>query len=284
MIFKILSRCSPGYGSLINYILKEGKGANDKKPEPYLHNFRGSTVNQWIRELYINEAFRKQERKGQVYFYHAILSFNSLDSDKISKEMLTDITAKFIELRGREGMYLSAIHQDTGHTHIHCLISALEYRKGKAFRMTKGEMQELKIQLQEYQKEKYPLLENSLPNHGACKEYLSQKEYGVKTKNSKAYIKAELSQKVNDAFKQANNQKHFLELLQESGLHHYERGGKAYGITLDDKNYRFSSLGVDMKKFNALGKDLSEEERTLEEIKEIRQKINLEFNGREINY
>lgn len=275
MILKILSRHSLTYGGLINYILKEEKGINNERPEPYLHNFRGKTAKEWIRELYINEAFRQQGRKNQVYFYHAILSFNRLDSDKISKKILADITAKFIELRGREGQYLAASHGDREHAHIHFLISALEYRSGKTFRMTKAEMQELKIKLQEYQKEKYPELENSLPQHGSGKEYLSPNEYNAKTKGSK-YLKSELSQQVKEALSQATSQQHFLELLQERGLHHYERGGRAYGITVDDKNYRFSSLGVDMEQLTTLEQDLSEEEKALEEIKSMRETLAME--------
>ena len=271
MIVKILSRHSPSYAGLIRYILKEGKGGENERPEPYLHNFRGHTEKEWVRELCINEAFRKQQRKGQVYFYHTILSFNGLDSNKITKGMLQDITKKFIELRGKDAMYIAAQHRDREHTHIHLLVSGLSYRTGKASRITRKELQELKITLQSYQQEKYPELENSVPNHGAGREYLSQKEYGAKSKNSKRYLKAELSQKVNDALIQANSQQHFLELLQEGGLYHYERGGQVYGITVNDRNYRFSSLGVDIEKLKTMKQDLSEEETALEEIQQIRE-------------
>lgn len=275
MIVKILSRHSPTYAGLIRYILKEGKGGENKQPEPYLHNFRGHTEKEWVRELCINEAFRKRQRKGQVYFYHTILSFNGLDSNKITKDMLQDITKKFIELRGKDAMYIAAQHRDREHTHIHLLVSGLSYRTGKAFRMTKGEMRELKISLQSYQQEKYGL-EHSLPNHGADREYLSQKEYGAKSKKSTRYLKAELSQKVNEILLQSNSLQDFISRLQENSLFHYERGNKAYGITVDDKNYRFSSLGVDIERIKTMEQDLSEEERALEEINNLRENLNSE--------
>lgn len=273
MIVKILSRHSPSYAGLIRYILKEGKGGEDERPEPYLHNFRGHTEKEWVRELCINEAFRKQQRKGQVYFYHTILSFNELDSDKITKDMLQDITKKFIELRGKDAMYIAAQHRDREHTHIHLLVSGLSYRTGKAFRMTKGEMRELKISLQCYQQEKYGL-EHSLPNHGAGREYLSQKEYGAKSKNSTRYLKAELKQKVDTILLQSNSLQDFISRLQENSLYHYERGNKVYGITVNEKNYRFSSLGVDIEMIKTMKQDLSEEETALGEIGKIRKQIN----------
>jgi hypothetical protein len=271
MIVKFLSRHSPGgFSSLINYILNPEKGNGNAEITPYLHNFKGNTKTEWLKELYQNEAFRQRSRSDQVYFYHAILSFSNQDSNKISSEMLMDFSKQFVSLRGKEGMYLSASHHDRNHTHIHFLISALEYKTGKAFRMNKDQFQELKIELQNYQIEKYPFLVNSLPQHGSGKEYLTNREYGAKVKNSKSYLKSQISQKVNDILLESKSIQNFTENLGLAGLHHYERGGKVYGVTIDDKNYRFSGLGVEMDKFNSLEDDLSEEEQALEEIQSLR--------------
>lgn len=275
MIVKFLSRHSPSYLGLIDYILKEGKGGEHKAPEPYLHNFRGKSKTEWVKELCQNEAFRKHPRKDQVYFYHAMLSFSNLDSEKITQDILKDITTKFIDLRGKEGMFLTAQHQDREHLHIHCLISALEFKTGKAFRMTKNQFQDLKIELQNYQLQKFPQLENSLPNHQSGKEYLTSKEFNAKNKNTKAFQKAEITTKINDLLAISENQQQFLERLRENGLHHYERGGRAYGISLEDKNYRFSTLGIDLEKINSLPEDLTQEVTVLEEINQLRQEMEL---------
>ncbi len=273
MIIKLLSRHSPSYGGLIDYLLKEGKGGDDKTPEPLLHNFRGTNKNEWVKELCQNEAFRKNPRKGQIYFQHAILSFNNLDSQNLTPEILKDLTQKFIELRGKDGMYLTAQHNDRDHLHIHCLISGLKFKTGKAFRLPKDKLKDLKVQLQNYQIEKYPELKNSLPNHGSGKEYLTPNEYGAKIKNSKSYKKSELALKINEILNTSSTQENFLEKLREQGYHHYERGGKIYGITLDDKNYRFNTLGVSLDKMNSLPNDLTQEEQALKEISELRQQM-----------
>jgi hypothetical protein len=42
----------------------------------------------------------------------------------------------------------------------------LAYRTGKSFYLPKDKLNELKKELQEYQKEKYPELKHSLPKHG----------------------------------------------------------------------------------------------------------------------
>jgi hypothetical protein len=273
MIIKSLSRHSAGgISGLINYILDEKKAEENEKPKPYLHNFKGTTKSQWVKELYQNEAFRVRERKGQIYYYHFILSFSNLDS-KISGEIINDITEKFIAFRGKEGMYLAASHHDKEHTHIHCLVSALEYRTGKAFRMTKQEFKEFKIQLETYQREMYPELIHSHVNHSTGKEYMTAKESSAKIKNSKSYIKAQLAAQVNELFSQSSNQQSFLENLASAGLHYYERGGRPYGITTEEgKNYRFKVLGI---KIGELEQDLTQEEIALCEIEQIRNDSNL---------
>ncbi len=277
MIVKFISRHSPSYANLIDYMLKEGKGEEGKSPEPYLHNLRGTSKKEWVKEFCKNEAFRKNPgRKNQTYFYHAMLSFSNLDTEKITPDILSDITKKFIELRGSTGIYLSSEHMDRSHFHIHCLISALEFKTGKAFRMSKNQLQDLKIELQNYQQLKYPELENSLPNHGAGKEYITSKEHNAKIRNPKSYKKDELSNKINEILNISTSRQEFFEKLQNEGLFHYERGGKTYGISLDDKNYRFSTLGIDLDKIHSLPEDLTQEQLALKEINQLRQQMESE--------
>lgn len=56
----------------------------------------------------------------------------------------------------------------------------------------------------------------------------------------------------------------------QNDLHHYERENRTYGITYEDKNYRFSTLNVDVDKFEGLEQELMEVEQALEEVEDLR--------------
>src|ERR1043166_3434687 len=132
MIVKILSRHSPSYRNLIDYILQNGKVG-----QVITHNLRSDEPEGWTNEFLENESYRKHLRKGQVYLYHEILSFsNEEESEDITPEMLDDIARKYIELRGTEGVYLASVHTDKDHRHIHFCTSGVKLRPAQAMRMS----------------------------------------------------------------------------------------------------------------------------------------------------
>lgn len=163
-IVKILSRHTPSYKSLISYILKDGK---NKAPEIFRHNLRSQTLDGYTREFVENESFRKHARKDQIYLFHEILSFNANeDSAKITPQAMKEIAKEYMRMRGRDGVMLGAVHRDKDHIHLHLCVSALKFRTGKSFRLSKAELQNLKISIQNYHKLKYPELSQSSPEHG----------------------------------------------------------------------------------------------------------------------
>jgi hypothetical protein len=172
---KTLTRKSGSSSQLIRYILryinsekktfsKNGLGS----PLLIRHNIRGKRIEEIIAEFKANESRRIHKRSNQPIIHHTIISFNSLDSHCITDQMLMDIAKKYISYK-KNNLYIGAIHKDRRHLHIHIACSATQL-SGLANRISKYEFEVLKVNLQEYQLEKYPNLIHSLPKHTTSKE------------------------------------------------------------------------------------------------------------------
>ncbi len=275
MILKILTRHSPSYQSLIQYILQEGKDKEGEPPPIITHNLRSKErdIQGYVKEFMSNEALRQYPRKGNILLYHEILSFGKLDKQEISNAKLLDIAQEYIKQRGIEGMYVGAVHStDTHHKHIHFMVSGVKFRTGKAHRLTHESLRELKLTMQEYHKTKYPEIENSTCDHGANRPYLTNKEFQIAQRTDRNTIKQEIQQTITACFQQAKSQSEFLALLQEQGLHHYERkSGVPQGIVYDKYKFRFNRLGITISDLPITTKDMKKEQQTLDEIQLLRQ-------------
>lgn len=268
MIIKVLARHNPSYASLIDYLTKEGKGKHGA-PVIITHNLRGSTKEAWVKEFMENESFRQYVRKDQIYLYHEIASLHKEENkDLITEDILRDLAQQYVNLRGKEGMYLAAIHEDKDHAHIHFMTSGVKYRTGQAHRLSFKELQELKVNFQEYHKGHYPFLSLSNPEHGKGRGYVTDREYFSKTKRTN--VKAQIQEKIQSLYKEATSQQHFLDLLREHNMPHYERKGVPTGIEYEDMKFRFSRLDIlfeDMPISQAMA---AEEQQALAEIQELR--------------
>jgi len=261
-IIKVLSRHSPTYSGLINYILNESKVDKD---EIYTHNLRSVDVTGYVREFMENEAFRRQPRSDQIYLFHEIISFHAQETDAvITKDMIDDLVQTYIELRGNTGVMLGAVHRDKEHIHIHFCSSGLHYRTGKSFGLSKAQLHQVKVQFQEYHKARYTELAMSAPKHGRGEQSLSHAEWHRRQRQ-------QFNDVVRECFSQARSQQHFLELLRDNNLPHYERSGKPTGIEYDGGKFRFSRLLED-KQFDSLPVERGAEEQALAEIRAIRQR------------
>jgi hypothetical protein len=218
-----------------------------------------------VQEFMENQAFRGQSRSDQIYLFHEIISFHvQSDNAIITKEMIDDLVRKYIELRGNTGIMLGACHRDVAHVHLHFCVSGLHYRTGKSFGLSKAQLHEVKVQFQEYHKAKYPELTMSEPEHGKGGKNQSHAEWHRQQRQQFIDI-------VRDCFSQARSQQHFLELLRDNDLPHYERNGKPTGILYDGGKFRFSRL-LEENQFESLAIDRSEEEQILAEIRAIRER------------
>jgi len=274
MIYKVLTRSSPSFLSLLRYIKSESKGLEINVL--ITHNVRANTNEGIVSEFIENESFRKSTRSNRTYVYHEILSMSANeDNTKITDEILKNIALKYISLRGKNGIYVGAIHRDKEHIHIHFMVGGTEFKTGKAFRLSKLDLRNLKINLQEYHKQKFPQITQSFPEHGSGrKDYVSDKQWQLEHRDERKSFKATVQKSVNECFAQAKTQKEFLDLLRDTyNLHFYERAGIATGLVLDSgMKIRFSRLGISREQFLTKPPDRAEELETLSRIRQLRDK------------
>jgi len=274
VILKNLTRRS-NIGKLVNYILKPEK---NEKAEPILkHNLRSRSANGWTKEFESNDSLRLYKRSDNIKLNHTILSFSNKDIEHINKSLLEDISRKFIELRGKENLYLASSHHDKDHIHLHILMSATKYLTGESNRISKKEFHELKLSLDAYQKQKFPELIHSLPEHGKrSKIHSPTNEYPIQNDNTKLSQKQQISGTISEIYSRANSSQEFLSQLKFEGLEPYYRGGSVYGVEDQGRHFRFKTLGFDINKLAELDKKPSKEEIELQELSDLRESKNLE--------
>jgi hypothetical protein len=265
-IVKVLSRHSPSYASLVKYILRYivNEDKTDKA-QIYTNNLRSNTVPGFVKEFIENEVFRKYSRSDQIHLFHEIVSFGADEKkEAITPAMVDDLAQEYMRLRGNTGVMLGAAHHDKAHIHLHFCVSALQYRTGMSFGLNKSQLQELKQSFQKYHKQHYPELTKSFPNHGSRTRYINHAQWHRQQRE-------QIITTVQQCLAQATSQQHFLELLQNNELHHYERNGTPTGIEHDGLKFRFSRL-LEEKQFESLPIDRNEEDTALGAIRAVRER------------
>lgn len=244
----------------------------DEKGNSFIvsHNLKGNDINEWVRQFQENEHYRRLKRVNSVLLTHEIISFHKDDATNITLEKLEDVAREYVRRRNEKGMYVAVPHFDKEHYHIHICASGIEYRSGKAMRLSKTELLSVKKEIQKYQIEKYPELSKSLVNHGnEKKEYaLSDKEYQLKLRTGRASDKEQLIGMLKTCYKKAVSKDDFYENLKLSGLSTYIRGGKISGIVFNNKKFRINRLGFTEERLDYLDKSIKRDK----DIEEIRKK------------
>lgn len=284
MIVKNLTRKS-GSNQLVNYLfkyfLKDEKQQHEepsKKPLTIKHNLRTNKIQSWAKQFDDNEKLRLRKRKDNILLHHTIISFSNKDKEHINKTLLKDIAKKYIELRGKDNMFIATPHYDRDHIHLHIAMSGCKYKTGESNRISHKEFRDLKIELDQYQRETYPQLIHSLPRHGLK----NSKDLAVKL-NSNLYADNRLSQReqvfnsVNKSYQKSSSIKEFLEKVQEEGFEPYYRGGKLYGVQNEtDRRFRFKTLGIDIEQLELKEENEKRVTRELNDIQCLRESKNEE--------
>lgn len=239
-------------------------------------NVRARTINGIIKSFERNEDLRVHQRKDSVKAHHTILSFSAKDTPNLTDEILKDIARHYISLRGIENMYVGSIHTDKDHLHVHIVMSGTQVGTGLSSRISRMEFQNIKQAMQQYQKEKYPQLVYSLPEHGGRKNERTSVLKNLKNAERAPY-KSSLLELLETTYSKSRSSQHFLEQIQRHGHEPYFRNGKLQGVRYDgDLKFRFSRLGFDEKKLNELDAKRDKQNKEMEELRNIRNR------GREI--
>lgn len=268
MIVKIKTRKKPSFEQLLNYMLQPKEHSHHHFI--LKHNIRGETIEEWVRQFKENETYRKFKRPDSVILSHEILSWHKDDTRNISLDKLEEMAREYISLRNPNGIYIVIPHTDKDHYHFHICASGVEYRTGKAMRMSKPEFTKLKQGIQSFQRQKFPELSKSIVAHGRMgKEFaLPDTEYQIKRRTGRASDKEKILEMLRECHNTAVSKNDFFSRLQKRGLETYSRGGKITGIIYANRKYRFSRLGLNPE----ILQELSVEMKRRRELKILRGK------------
>lgn len=266
MIIKML-RCKQrsDIGRLVDYVLSDKERiANINDTFFIAHNMYARDRSEFKKAFYDNDAFRKK-RKNSVVIYHEVLSFSS--KDKITLEMLEDITQKYIALRANDAVVLAKPHIEEGHIHVHILISGTACCSSKVMRLDNKQFTDIRKSIEAYQIKKYPQLHNSIVHINKKDQYRSQekaakntrKERGLQTKKRmgahKKLDKEKLQKALFEMLDYSQTKDDFMRFLEQENLELYLYRGKLTGVIYKGRKYRFRTLGIPKERLLALEQD-----------------------------
>ncbi len=266
MIVKTMSKKS-GVKQLISYLFKDKDKLENEHFSPMVvkHNLTGHDKARWAKQYEFNHSLRRQKRVNNNVAYHTVLSFHPHERDLLNKKILKDFANQYINLNGRDKMYLITAHvEKTNHVHLHVMVSGSTYLTGQASRLSKKEFQKLKEDLEKYQRERYPQLKDSLVHSG-------QKVRGKELTNSRQSNKKELKQLLESNLAKANNLESFIDNLKAKGYEPYYRSQRLTGVkNKDEIKFRLSSLGISKDQIEDLETKSNEQQKALDELQGIR--------------
>lgn len=224
----------------------DGSKLNDASGKSFIltHNLKGKQIESWHKQLSYNEQFRKVKRKDSVYYTHEILSWHKDDAKNMSLDKMEEMTKEYIKNRNPRGQYIAVPHFDKEHPHVHIMASGIEYRSGKALRLSRAAFSDLKKGMQNYQISKYPELSKSVVSHGKkVIGKISDNEFQLKLRSRRDTYKEKFISQLKTSYQKATSPEHLKQLLSKFEMKTYERGGKIKGVIYANQKFRFNRLG-----------------------------------------
>ncbi|MBL7738473.1 MAG: relaxase/mobilization nuclease domain-containing protein [Chitinophagaceae bacterium] len=289
MIIKFLSRKSNS-GQLLQYICRyifdEKKLQKEdlilhgigSKQDKFLirHNIRSRSIKGFLKEFNENESYRLVHRKDSVKVFHTIISFSPKDRKHLNDKILKNIAKKFIEERGMSNLYIGTKHEDKDHLHLHLCSSGTQLN-GRSARVSNQKFRSIKLSLDRYQREKYPFLANSLPEHGKGRR-LAKEALLSTLKANRQTNKVALLEALEKIYSQSRSKDEFLSKMKADGHEPYLRNGKLQGILFNGTTkYRFSRLGFGQERFEILDQAKKNEENCLVQLRSLRKGLQKEI-------
>jgi Relaxase/Mobilisation nuclease domain len=252
MMVKSMSRKSTSFGQLLDYLNQPAQ-----KGPAILQNFR--TTHEDFRKIhgeFLENSRSLPPRKNGNILYHEILSFSDLDRERVTPVILEDLTRHYLSLRAPYALAYAKAHFNTASPHVHLMISANDLGSSRRRRLSKTQFQEIKRELERYQKERYPFLMSSIVfsdsrNPSAPRRRRGEHERARRLRTSGMKIssrKDELRELVLRTLTRASSGEAFLLLMAQAGIRLRCRGKT---VTLEDqarpgsRRYRLSTLGLE---------------------------------------
>ncbi len=269
MIIKLIPvKTKSRLASILNYIATDKGRIEDYKNQGLFHNVKSIQLEDLRKEFEYNYDEYAGKRSNGNIAMHIIQSVSPLDKDKMSLEIMDDITSALLNKAYPHALAFGAHHKEQSHWHTHTIVSANEFMSKTSTRLSKEKLFETHKYILNYVHEKYPELMTTIDISNWGKKLHNEKEYYMKKRNPDLKLtKEELQEKVQDIFRTCESSKQFYALLEFDGFQTYNYKDRVQGIYFgdDNKKMRFSRLGIEQEHIEAIDKQY---ERILE-LKEM---------------
>ena len=190
----------------------------------------------------ILKAFETQAlycHKVKTKIKHYIMSFNRLDSAKISEADLYDLTAKMIAIKAPDSVAYSRVHRDSkgGNLHVHAMVTNNKIFSDTSIRKSLYEFKKDHQTIEQYQLENHPEI-----SHSQVYVRNKRKEITPFTKNNpnRSKRKNEVIDLLSEIAEQSNSMTTFYENVENhTELTIYSYRDKPHGTWFKNKRYRF---------------------------------------------
>lgn len=233
----------------------------------------------WVAQFKANDNKRSFNHKRHTVLRHEIIAFAPEDNKHLTKEKLQDFIKFYFKHRSPRSIAVAGVHYEKS-VHIHFIHSGVGVDT-KSTRINRDDFKQFKIQLQKFQREKYPELSHSIVDHNRKSKSLklqkSQKEQHMTLKRGVVSEKEKMAIKVMDLAKSSKSLGELARKLQKAGLQPYYRYGKLTGLWVSEKQkLRLTTLGVGKEHL----KELTLEQERLDGMAKLRNRKSKE-RGRE---
>lgn len=277
MLIKILSRKNKSFRSLLDYIGREPDGQQFYWNLP--HNATSEILE---KEFSQNDTYRSKRAKNRMY--HHILSFSAKDKKVITPELLENVLQEYIYKSGLENhLAFGNVHTDKDHIHWHLMSSQNAFHSKKGFRLSKTELKNLQIQMEEFTREKFPELKHSYAYTGKRNRTLGLESSKVLIQPTEAEVQMAKANRTTQKEKVIDHLKGIastvrlssdfekaIQLDNRFGLYSYR--DKIHGIVdkRNDKKYRLTTL-FQTKDLTAIYRQLKSKHKELDNQRQHQQ-------------
>lgn len=272
MIIKILPiKTLGGIARLAEYIAIDKGNIKDYRNQGVFHNVLSTSLKKIVWEFRNNYQIFARKRSNGNKAIHIILSMSPLDYDKMTVEKMDDIVQTYLEKAYPHALAFGSHHQHEKHFHSHIMVSPNELMSKTSTRLSKQDLRAIHLEMLGYIRENHPELSTDIDKENWGRKLHSEKAYYKEKRNPNLKLtRAELSEKVQELFRQSESSQQFFNLLKEQGYTTYNLKDKVQGVFWNDgtseKKMRFARLGIEKEKFLELDKQADR----LKELEEIR--------------
>lgn len=199
-----------------------------------------------------NAVFQSKALKNQLY--HHILSFNP--NDPVTNEILEKTALEYVNQAGLDSfLTYVGFHTSNKNKHIHIMSSSNAYRSKKSFRLSKKELRAVQKQMENFQREHFPQLRNSIiyTKKDRLKAFGFSVENGYKETKTDAEIQIQkraktpkkelLKKSLTLLAKQCSNVNDFEKAIETSKeLSFYYYRNQLQGLVFKERKYRLKTL------------------------------------------